>query len=128
MDKRSKQVESFVKKALRRASLKWPDRNEAIKNARVSRGMYKCSHCKKESFGPKDGNLDHIQPVQPIGVEIDLITWIYRLLCDVSNWQWLCKNCHDNKTLHENLLREVKKVNNKKKKLTSSKKSAKIGK
>lgn len=104
-----KQVESFVKKHLRRASLQWKPRNEAIKNARVDRGLYKCAECGK-SVGPKQYHLDHHQPVQPIGYEIDLMTWIYRLLCPTENFHVLCIACHEVKTQHENLLRDVRKL------------------
>lgn len=103
-----KRVESFVKKSLRRSSLRWPERNEAKKAARIERGFYRCADC-GEKFGPKEGNLDHIEPVQPVGLKIDLITWIYRLLCPLSNWQWICRNCHAGKTLAENMLRDVRK-------------------
>lgn len=110
-----KEVESFVKKHLRRVSLQWPARSEAVKLARKSRGFYECSEC-KTLVGPKQYNLDHIEPVQPIGREIDLITWIYRLLIPVEQWQLLCVPCHDTKTDAENMLRDIRRQNNRKKK------------
>lgn len=119
--KRIKQVTSFAKKHLRPASLEWPERNQAIADARTERGKIKCAHCGdiiptyREVV--KDGRIkkatnfhvDHIEPVQPIGVEIDLITWIYRLFCPKSNFQILCIPCHDVKTQAENTVRRIKK-------------------
>ena len=100
---------------LRRLSYQWPERKAAIKNARISRGKYKCNSCSGENFGPKDINLDHIIPV--IDEEqgfIDFNTYIDRLFCDEDNFQVLCKPCHATKTFFEQEIRKQVKQEKKK--------------
>lgn len=133
-----KLVESFVKKHLRPASLEWNPRNAAEIAARVERGRSRCAECKeiinnyRPALDKKTGNplldkrgnpkrtknfhMDHIQPVQPVGREISLIEWIFRLLCPQENFQLICIPCHEIKTQHENMLREVRKLLKPKKK------------
>lgn len=96
---------TFVKFALRRASLKWPPRNQAMRNARVERGKYKCAMC-EEIFGPTEVQLDHIKPVVDIQEGfVDLNTYVERLLPYEDGWQCLCKSCHDIKTSIEDAMR-----------------------
>lgn len=102
---------SFVQQALRSASMKWKPRNEAMKAARVDRGMYRCNEC-KEVFHYKSIKMDHKQPVVAVeglplqeSGEIDWNTYIPRLLCFQENWQALHEGCHDIKTAQENELR-----------------------
>lgn len=48
--------------------------------------------------------VDHIQPVIPIGVNLENITWdelVDRIWCDTKNLQGLCEACHDIKTERE---------------------------
>lgn len=89
---------NFVRQALRRASYRWPARSEAIKEARVERGIYKCNAC-KERMGRKEFHLDHVEPV--IRTDLGFTTWgeyILRLLPGVPGWQVLCTICHTAKT------------------------------
>ena len=44
-EEHDKELKSFVIATLRRASYRWYSRTEALKNARVSRGLYKCESC-----------------------------------------------------------------------------------
>lgn len=84
----------------------WPPRKEAIKNARVARGEYKCATC-EGIFGPKQIQLDHITPV--IDEEqgfIDWNTYIDRLFCDTEGFQVLCRTCHSAKSFLENEIRK----------------------
>lgn len=122
MEKKSKKKvpnrNSFVKAKLRQASLQWKPRNEALKLARVDRGLYRCAMC-KELF--KNGNfqLDHENPVVPLDVDwdygdIDWNVYIPRLLAYVEGWQVLCSTCHDSKTAIENQMRIKFKEKNKK--------------
>lgn len=125
-----KKVETFVKQKLRGASLEWSARTEAEVAARVGRGLSQCAECKEvipnyrikinkkgeiqhDKYGrekrTKNFHMDHIKPVQPIGVEIDLTTWIFRLLCPKENFQLLCIPCHELKTQHENMIRDIRK-------------------
>lgn len=111
-----KKREQFVKKILRRASLRWEARNQAKVNARVSRGLYRCIECPPNKLhGPSDIELDHKEPVVPVDrPDIGLMEWIERLLADVDNWQILCKNHHLGKSSHENFIRDIKRKNKKK--------------
>lgn len=98
-------LEHWLKNKLRRASYMWPPRKEAIVNARVERGKYKCNSC-ENIFGPKEIQLDHINPV--INEEegfVDWNTYIERLFCSTELFQVLCKPCHEMKTFFENEIR-----------------------
>jgi 5-methylcytosine-specific restriction endonuclease McrA len=109
----------FVIAILRRASLRWPERNEALKNARVNRGQYKCASC-KELFGRTAVAVDHIKPVIDIKEgqqSIDI--YAERLFCEAENLQALCHPCHDSKSRIENEMRDYYKQ---KKKIDKSKK------
>jgi len=97
--------ETFIKAALRRASLRWEGRNQAFVQARIKRGLYKCADC-GDGFKRNQVQLDHIDPV--IDIKLGSTNWddyINRLLPDVSGFQVLCENCHDNKTRIEDELR-----------------------
>lgn len=115
----------WLTQKLRRLSYQFPERKEAIKSARVARGKYRCAMCKGENFGPKEIQLDHIQPViDPHVGFVDWNTYIERLFCDVPNWQLLCKPCHNTKTDMENLIRdEAKKELRAKNKKTKKRKT-----
>lgn len=99
---------------LRRISYSWPARQQAIKNARTERGIYKCAIC-EGSFGPKEIQLDHVVPVvdEESGF-IDFNTYIDRLFCGVDGFQCLCKPCHSTKTFFEQEIRKQVKKENKK--------------
>jgi len=61
-----------------------------------------CAKC-KESFTMRDVQVDHIDPVVPVGRELQ--SWdeyICRLFCGVDNLQVLCKPCHKEKSNNEN--------------------------
>lgn len=94
---------------LRRKSLYWPARNEAKRDAKVSRGFYKCASC-NELFGPKEIQMDHRIPV--INVKTSFTTWddyVKSLYCEKSNFTALCINCHASKTAIENEMRSINK-------------------
>lgn len=105
----------FLKQVLRRGSYKWPPMQEAMKNARVERGKYRCNVC-GGLFSPKEINRDHIEPVEdPHTGFVDWNTYVSRLFCGVEGFQILCKFDHDQKTFRENQIRKlVKKEKNKK--------------
>lgn len=97
---------TWVKTVLRRASLRWPGRNECFKRARVARGLYKCAMCLSEKFKSNQVHLDHIDPV--IDISVGFNGWddyINRLLPDVEGFQVLCVNCHEIKTALEDSMR-----------------------
>lgn len=103
---------TFVKLTLRRAFYRYPIRTEALREARIERGIYKCASCEL-NFGPKEIQVDHKEPV--ISTENDTskkINWniyIKRLFCGKEGLQILCKDCHKSKTYLENELRRLHK-------------------
>ena len=102
---------TFVTASLRRASIRWPPRSEALKKARVDRGLYRCSSC-AEVFKKQEVHLDHIVPV--VSPETGFIGWddfIEKLFCDVEGFQILCKYCHETKTMLEDEIRKQFKNN-----------------
>jgi 5-methylcytosine-specific restriction endonuclease McrA len=90
---------------LRRISYKWPPRYTAFKKARVDKNAYKCQFCGKV-FTSKEMKKDHIIPViDPKKGFVDWNEFIKRLFCKESNFQILCKNCHNEKSREENIIR-----------------------
>lgn len=107
----------FAVQALRRASLRWRPRNEARILARTERKINDAtgrlawhSKCKTCGLEKPDGQmeLDHLVPV--IGKEgfTNFDNYIDRLYCEVNNFQILCTNCHDIKSLAEGQIRKKK--------------------
>ena len=92
---------------LRKASYKWAPRSEALRSARVDRGLYKCAACGK-LIKNKELAVDHVIPiVDPKKGFIDWDTYIRRMFCGASGFQILCrKPCHQEKTAKE---REIRK-------------------
>ena len=114
-DKFEQELRSFIKSTLRRASLRWKPRSEALKLARKERGLYQCAMCENLV---KNGNyiLDHINPVVPItGSNITIEQWIRGLLVKAEEFQLLCKVCSDAKTAVEDKMRAT--MNQKRKEL-----------
>ena len=104
-------VRAWLTQKLRRLSYQFPYRKNLLRRARVSRGKYKCAMCEEAGietlYGPKEINLDHIDPV--VQVEFGFIDWntyIGRLFCPEENWQVLCKDHHNTKSFLENELRK----------------------
>ena len=60
--RKAQNLKTFITGELRRSSFRWRARQEAMANARVERGKYKCNSC-GDLFGPKQIILDHIEPV-----------------------------------------------------------------
>lgn len=129
MDEKKKKKfnpKTWLTSVLRRASYRWPPRSEAIKKARIDRGLYKCAMC-LNSFKQSDTIVDHIKsvvplegfPIHPVTGKPDWTIFIERLFCDVDGFQILCNNCADAKTLIED---EMRKMNNEQKKLEKDKK------
>lgn len=92
----------FLTNWLRRGSYVTPMRNEAMKQARIGRGIYRCANCEGE-FKRGDIQVDHIHPV--IDPKVGFLNWdtyIERLYCEARLLQILCKPCHRIKTDEEN--------------------------
>jgi hypothetical protein len=120
---------AFVIATLRKASYRWPTRNEAIKRARVKVevGTFKNGNIKSKFMAfcekcglicdSKDTVKDHVIPV--IDVKKGFIGWdsyVERMFPDTAKgYQILCKSCNKNKTLAENEDRkEIRQKNRKK--------------
>jgi hypothetical protein len=111
---------SFVKGALRSASMKWPPKNEVKKAARIRRGVYVCKGCDQavpnsiKVEGKRINNVfvDHILPV--IDPAVGFVSWdevIERMFCEANGLQVLCKDCHDAKTKEEREIAKKRKQN-----------------
>lgn len=101
---------SFVKGALRQASMRWPPKNQVKKDARVERGKYLCNGCNQvvpasiKVDGKRKNNVhvDHIVPV--VDPYKGFETWdklIERLFCEKEGLQVLCSSCHSEITAEE---------------------------
>lgn len=107
---------SFIKSALRQASVRWPPRYQVLKEARIERGIYLCAGYKRQahqvpaSLPPPPGkkrrlsntNIDHIDPV--IATDTGFTSWddvISRMFCEKDGLQLLCHHCHTAKTQDE---------------------------
>jgi 5-methylcytosine-specific restriction endonuclease McrA len=100
-----KYLKSFVIATLRRSTFRWPFKNIAKTRQRIERGFYTCEEC-KQSFGNKDIELDHKNPV--IDVKNGWTNWddfINRLFVKSHEFQVLCEGCHSIKTSIENVQR-----------------------
>lgn len=102
---------SWIVALLRRGSLRYPPRNECLREAKTEKKTnektgrlaqhYKCAGCNKD-FPAKDVCIDHIQPVvEPLKGFTTWDNYIERMFCSKENLQCLCKNCHDIKTQKE---------------------------
>lgn len=99
-DEFEKEQRAFVISQLRKASYKWKYRTEAIRKARIDRGVYICATCQKLLMA-KDFCVDHKDPVVDERGFVDWNTYVPRMICHTDNWQILCKECHDEKTQKE---------------------------
>lgn len=95
----------FIKAGLRRLSYRWYPRAEAMKEARLERGIYRCNAC-EGSFRKAEVQLDHVTPV--VDPSSGFTTWdayILALLPNRFGFQVLCRGCHKEKTGRENRVR-----------------------
>ena len=101
---------SFIKSSLRSTTMKWAPIQQCKRNARVGRGLYLCSCCKKtvtdtilvDRKRVKNTFVDHIAPV--IDPTVGWVSWdntIDGLFAELDNLQLLCKECHDVKSKEE---------------------------
>lgn len=109
---------SWVVSLLRRGTMKFPPRNDALRAAKTEKKInektgrmaqhYECAYCKGQ-FSAKNVCVDHIQPViDPNGSFVDWNTYIERMFCSVENLQVLCGDCHDVKSKEERIQRKIK--------------------
>ena len=112
---------SFVKSALRSASLRWPARYKTlnasktlvktnVKTGRLAQ-HHRCKQCQLD-FPAKDVRVDHIQAI--IDPAIGFTSWddvIDRMFCEADNLQVLCTTCHNEKTTAEKQQSKERKAN-----------------
>lgn len=114
-DELQKELRRFLIPKLRTASYRWYYRSEAIKAARIDRGVYECAMCKARL---KNGEfkVDHKDPVVPLdGWDgKDWTIYINRMFCDTKGFQILCDPCHTVKTDTEVQLRKMRREAKKK--------------
>ena len=116
---------TFIKSALRQASMRWPPKHEVKRKARVERGMYLCNSCKEvvpATLPPLEKgkkrrtnvHVDHIVPV--IDPATGFTNWddtIHRMFCEEENLQVLCAACHKEVTAKEREIAKERKANEK---------------
>lgn len=102
---------SFIKSALRSASVRWPPRYTVLSEALVGTKTnvktgrmakhYKCNRCKGE-FPSKEVEVNHIIPVIPVTGFVSWDDVINRMFCEKDGFEVLCKPCHRLVTTKEN--------------------------
>lgn len=105
---------TFAKKALRKASLEWPERTKAIKRAYRGINRYECAEC-KSCFQRKLIEINHINPVHPIDkAQITMDEYVLNLFCEADGFNVLCIPCHKSLTMVQSELRKLKRKKRKK--------------
>lgn len=102
---------SFIKSALRSASVRWPPRYQTLSEALVGTKTnvktgrmakhYKCNQCKGE-FPSKEVEVNHILPVIPVTGFTSWDSVIERMFCEKEGFEVVCKPCHKSITKQEN--------------------------
>lgn len=94
---------SRIRSALRQLWWRYDTgRSEAIKRARMARGIYLCAKC-GEMASRKDIEIDHVEAVGPtpgskLGKAATWDLFVERLFVPAEGLQVLCRPCHDGKT------------------------------
>lgn len=103
-----KALKNFAVSVLRSASIRWKEKSEAIKDARIERGLYRCKMC-EGAFKKHEIQADHREPVidPHIGWQ-GFDSFIERLFVTKDKYDILCKTCHTAKTLVEDEIRKAK--------------------
>jgi len=107
---------SFVRSNLRKASLKWPPRQQAMAAARRAltkpvgrrKWEYLCAGCHEWCEG-KHVQVDHKIPCGSLNCAEDLPGFVTRLFCEVEDFQLICDACHYVKTGKERRKRATSK-------------------
>lgn len=102
---------SFIKSALRSASVRWPPKYTVLSEACVGTKLnpksgrmakhFKCNRCQGD-FPSKEVEVNHIIPVIPV---TGFTTWddvIKRMFCEKAGLEVVCKPCHKTITKEEN--------------------------
>lgn len=111
---------SFIKSALRTASVRWPPRYQCLHDAFVMQGinpatgrqakLYRCCKC-QELYTAANMEINHIVPVVPVEGFDSWDGVVERLFCEKGGLEALCKPCHKIVTKGENQQRKENKKN-----------------
>lgn len=101
-------LKQFVIQTLRRATYRYPPRNEVLKKARVARGLYQCAECgPPKTYKREQVAIDHTDPVvDPDTGFVDWNTYVSRMFPPEEGFSLLCQRHHDIKTDKENRRRK----------------------
>lgn len=100
-------LKSFLVNTLRRASYRWPFRDECRKRNRIERNTYQCEHC-KQNFTRKETQINHKVPVvDPSKGWENLDVYAERMFVDSDGFELLCIPCHDKLTEEQNKERQI---------------------
>ena len=106
---------SFIKGALRSASVRWPPKHRVRRAAWIKRGVYKCAGYKRRAHQVpvsieknkkriNNVTVDHIVPI--VDPNKGFESWdkvIERMFCEAEGLQVLCMSCHKAKTKDERI-------------------------
>lgn len=130
MDSRLK---NLIIGAFRKLSYRWSPRNQAKALAKVDSSLYRCKTCeclcyegssednyqeflfKYENVEVKSrkGAMDHIVPViDPVKGFQTLDILADRMFVAIDGWQYLCYDCHKEKSKLENIERKLNRKKN----------------
>lgn len=104
---------SFIRSALRKASMYWKplqqcklDARRPFKGVGRQKWEYLCNHCNKW-FAEKEIQVDHVIDAGSLKSGDDLKGFVERCFVEAGGYQVLCKSCHQVKT---NAVREANKL------------------
>jgi hypothetical protein len=96
---------SFLRSALRRASMRWPPIHDVLEKCRRPykgrrrnvKWEYLCSHCEQWYFR-KEVQVHHIHPCGTLKGFSDLPGFCENLFCEVDKLDVVCIQCHTKET------------------------------
>lgn len=107
---------SFIRSALRRASMRWPPGHDVLELCRRPykgkkknvKWEYRCAHCGKW-FMRKDVQVHHKIPCGSLRSFDDLPSFCANLFCEVDGLEVVCTECHTKETnAHKEASRSAK--------------------
>lgn len=107
-------LKKWIIPRLRSMSRFWPEKNDALNNAKVKvqigfykngnaeyKTLFKCTQC-EENYDRTEVQVDHVMPIVNVEGFTNWEDYINNLFCDSSKLQILCKACHFLKSQAEN--------------------------
>lgn len=115
-----KKTKAKLINAARKLSLAYKPRQNAKNKQKIDKALFKCSKCHTPCYEGSSqenyqeylkthpnalfqrGDMDHISPViDPTKGWESWEVFYDRLFCAEDNWRYLCKPCHEKKTISE---------------------------